>query len=150
MITWYGWWFLSYITWSDGHLKFRRFFNLTSNCFPPSVKIMLIAVKLGSPTPSIPFPFTVQVLPTLKVIVRRKSWWCFWRTTFRPKKHHRGWSCDIEADYCPDIAKDIVAEYRKPARMRELSRSVGLYTALASHAMMHEINDPKGLLYWNI
>jgi hypothetical protein len=53
-------------------------------------------------------------------------------TTFRPKKGHHGWSCDIEEDYRPNIAKNILFEYEKPACEREVSRIVGLYPAVAS------------------
>jgi hypothetical protein len=54
-------------------------------------------------------------------------------TTLRPKKGHHGWSCDIEADYRPDMAKNILHEYEKPEREREVSRIVGLHPAVASY-----------------
>jgi hypothetical protein len=53
-------------------------------------------------------------------------------TTLRPKKGHHGWSCDIEADYRPDMAKNILHEYEKPEGEREVSRIVGLHPAVAS------------------
>jgi len=69
------------------------------------------------------------------VRVKPRSWWHVWSTPLRAKKEkgQRGWSCDIEADYCPDIAKNILLEYEKPQEERDTSRMVGLYAAVASY-----------------
>jgi hypothetical protein len=50
----------------------------------------------------------------------------------QPKKGHSGWSCDIQADYCPDIAKNILLKYQKPEGEREASRTAGLQAAVTS------------------
>ncbi|OAX34690.1 hypothetical protein K503DRAFT_868760 [Rhizopogon vinicolor AM-OR11-026] len=109
-----------------------HFRNNDGNYFPPSVKLLLDALKVGT---SQPFRFTLQILPTLTVCVQPRSWWHVWSTLLRAKeeKGQRGWSCNIEADYCPDIAKNILLEYEKPQEERDTSRMVGLCAAVAPY-----------------
>jgi len=94
--------------------------------FPPSIKVLVLLFK-KSTSPG--FPFTLQILPKVFMKVKSKSWWHFWTTTLRPKKGHHGWSCNIKANYHPDIAKSIIHEYEKPVRRK--SQIVGLARALA-------------------
>ncbi|OJA12500.1 hypothetical protein AZE42_12108 [Rhizopogon vesiculosus] len=109
-----------------------HFRNHGGNYFPPSVKLLLVALKLGT---SQPFRFTLQILPTLIVRVQPRSWWHVWSTLLRAKKEKGqcGWSCNIETDYCPDIAKNILLEYEKPHEERDTSRMVGLCAAVTSY-----------------
>ncbi|OJA12894.1 hypothetical protein AZE42_12237 [Rhizopogon vesiculosus] len=102
-----------------------HFRNHGDNYFPPSVKLLLVALKLGT---SQPFQFTLQIPPTLNVRVKPRSWWHVWSTLLQAKKEkgQRGWSCNIEVDYCPDIAKNILLEYEKPQEEKDILRMVGV------------------------
>ncbi|KAJ8584063.1 hypothetical protein M405DRAFT_482826 [Rhizopogon salebrosus TDB-379] len=111
------------------------FCNKGGKYFPPSVKVLLVASKFGA---SLPFKFTLQMPPTLQVMVKARSWWRFWMTTLRPEKGQRGWSCDIEADYCPDLAKHILSQ--DPNR-RDPPQLIGLRPAAASY--LEQLRKPS-------
>jgi len=83
----------------------------------------------GSGSPS--FPFNLEILPTLKVHVRTKSWHC-WNTKFQPKDDD-GWSFQIQNNYHPEKAKGFLREYQKPRAERNASQLVGMRAAVMSY-----------------
>jgi len=111
-----------------------QFYNRRGKYFPPSVKVLLVATKFGA---SRPFKFTLQISPDLQVAVKAKSWWRFWMTKLRPEEGQRGWSCDIEADYCPDLANHILSQ--DPHRRGQ--EIIGLHPAAASY--LEQLRKPS-------
>ncbi|OJA13088.1 hypothetical protein AZE42_09242 [Rhizopogon vesiculosus] len=103
------------------------FINDKSNYFPSTVKLLLVVKGGKSPR----FPFKLEILSTLEVHVKNK-WWHVWTTKLQPKVDD-GWSCQIDNDYCPDIAKSFLLEYRKPREERKVSQMVGLHAAVISY-----------------
>ncbi|OAX34691.1 hypothetical protein K503DRAFT_774291 [Rhizopogon vinicolor AM-OR11-026] len=70
-----------------------------------TMSLMVIVSRDGG---SPPFPFTLQILPTAVVKFKPTSRWRFWPKSFRPKKHHHGWTCDFDSDYLAQHARDLV------------------------------------------
>jgi len=62
-------------------------------------------------------------------------------TKLRQKKGHGGFSRDIKADYCSDIAKNILLQYEKSRQEREVSQMVGMYPAAVSS--LNEMHKPS-------
>ena len=63
----------------------------------------------------------------------KTKWWHILATKLRPGPGD-GWSCEIEKDYRPEIAKGFLDEYQKPREERRASQMVGLHAAVISYS----------------
>ncbi|KAG2144478.1 hypothetical protein DEU56DRAFT_789791 [Suillus clintonianus] len=93
--------------------------------FPYSVKILLDVENYYEDLPY-PFRFSLQIPPRFEICIKPKSWWHFWTTSLRPRDGHQGCSCDIEEDYHPEIAKNILLKHKKLREEMDRSQALGL------------------------
>jgi len=101
------------------------FINKQSDYFPPSIKLLILATKIGS-SPGPRFPFTLHIKASVKVKRDIFPLWPWLQT----KDNYHGGTFDIWPDYCEDRAKKAFFDYRDARQGERKSKVVGLHPAV--------------------